>query len=57
MMRQCLHQFLRPTVYITPRDGCGNCITCQTDEENKNCLNYYGITVQEFIVKEKEEKR
>ena len=40
----CLHQFIRPQIYI-PFKGVGDCRTCKQSPENKNCVRYYPINV------------
>lgn len=54
-MKICLHQWIRPTGPYVKMEGVGNCKTCITHEDNKNCRNYSPITKPgEFEVKEKE---
>ena len=40
----CLHQFIRPQIYI-PLNGVGDCRTCKQSPENKKCVRYYPINV------------
>lgn len=49
----CLHQVFRSDIRLSfTRDGCGNCFDCVLDKKNKECPDYYPITIWEFQVKE-----
>jgi len=51
IIKVCLHQAFRPTIYIKPEIGYGDCTKCTPDEKNKECKGYYPITIQTFEVK------
>ena len=44
-MKLCLHQFLRPTVYIK-LEGVGDCRICKYNPiENRKCKRYRPVSV------------
>jgi len=53
-MTVCFNQAMRP-MKGERNAGCGDCQTCVPDEANKNCVDYYPITLWCFIAKEKED--
>ena len=47
----CINQFMRPKMYFQ-KDGVGDCTKCEPNPDNKYCLQYYPIHIQQIEVKE-----
>jgi hypothetical protein len=54
-MKKCLHQIIRPKKSSVSPPGVGDCSSCQTDESNKSCKNYFPVSpLQTFTVEKNE---
>ena len=55
-MKKCLHQIIRPSRRNpSPPDGVGECVDCETDENNKQCKCYTPVSdFQTFQIKKNE---
>jgi len=53
MIKRCLKQLFKPALYIKSIKvpGEGDCSVCLPSEDNKNCISYCPVSVEEFEVK------
>lgn len=52
LLKKCLKQVFKPALFIkTPNTpGEGDCNTCLPSEDNKECISYCPVSVEEFEV-------
>ena len=48
----CLHQVFRSRILKIEVHGIGDCRICTSDKENKNCLRFCPVVINNFDVKE-----
>jgi len=53
-MKVCLNQLIRPQGPNIKIDGVGDCKICLPHGDNKNCKEYYPVTLTIEELKEKE---